>query len=120
MRIRRAAVAVAAVTAAVVGVPLTASATGSGGPDAVGLARAGTALVKFDTDRPGKARSIGTVRGLVGDTKLVGIDRRVQNGKLYGVGDRGGLYTLSTRSAKATAVAIVACPQNGTSASGEK
>jgi hypothetical protein len=115
MRIRRAAIAVAAVTAAAVGVPLSAAATGSGGPDAVGLARGGTALVKFDTDRPGKARSIGTVRGLAEDTKLIGIDRRVQNGKLYGVGDQGGIYTLSTRSGKATAAGRLSVAPSGTS-----
>ena len=115
MRVRRAVVAVAAVSAAAVGVPLTASATGSGGADAVGLTRGGTALVSFDTDRPTKARAIGTVRGLTGDTQLVGIDRRVQNGKLYGVGDQGGIYTLSARSAKATPAGRLTTPLAGTS-----
>ncbi|MFF7364406.1 DUF4394 domain-containing protein [Streptomyces sp. NPDC008125] len=35
------------------------------------------------------------MRCLDGDRALVGIDFRVQNGKLYGVGDKGGIYTLS-------------------------
>lgn len=115
MRIRQAVVAIAAVSAAAVGVPVTASATGSGGADAVGLTHRGTALVTFDTDRPTKARKIGTVRGLVEDTRLVGIDRRVQNGKLYGVGNRGGIYTLSSRSAKATPAGRLSTPLAGTS-----
>ncbi|MER7760199.1 DUF4394 domain-containing protein, partial [Streptomyces sp. NPDC097619] len=61
-------------------------------------------LVEFDVDRPSKAWSLGKVSGLSGDTKLVGIDFRVQNEKLYGVGDKGGVYTLSTRNAKAVKV----------------
>ncbi|MER5967528.1 DUF4394 domain-containing protein, partial [Streptomyces sp. NPDC002057] len=47
-------------------------------------------LVGFDVHNPAESWSLGKVSGLSGDTKLVGIDFRVQNGKLYGVGDRGG------------------------------
>ncbi|MFF3431392.1 DUF4394 domain-containing protein [Streptomyces sp. NPDC002602] len=61
-------------------------------------------LVEFDVDHPGKTSSIGRVSGLAGDTRLVGIDFRVQNEKLYGVGDRGGIYTLNTDNARATKV----------------
>ncbi|WP_246573997.1 DUF4394 domain-containing protein [Streptomyces genisteinicus] len=53
-------------------------------------------LVGFRVDDPAATWSFGTVRGLRGDTKLVGIDFRVQNGKLYGVGDKGGVYTLDS------------------------
>ncbi|USQ86231.1 DUF4394 domain-containing protein [Streptomyces phaeoluteigriseus] len=55
-------------------------------------------LVEFAVDRPGNAWPLGKVSGLAVDTKLVGIDFRVQNGKLYGVGDKGGIYTLNTRA----------------------
>ena len=49
----------------------------------VGLAGAGTRLVTFSTNRPGKVRRSVTVTGLVGgDTRLVGIDHRVQDGML--------------------------------------
>ncbi|MFD5692213.1 DUF4394 domain-containing protein [Streptomyces rubiginosohelvolus] len=41
------------------------------------------------------------MRGLEKDTKLVGMDFRVQNSKLYGVGDKGGSYPRNTRNAKA-------------------
>ena len=36
------------------------------------------------------------------DTMLVGIDFRVQDGNLYGVGNGGGIYTLDTETAEAT------------------
>ena len=71
---------------------------------AVGLTGGGTALVKFETTRPGSAYRIGTVAGLAGDTRLVGIDYRVQNGKLYGVGNNGGIYTIKSWNAQATKV----------------
>ncbi|MFJ3921606.1 DUF4394 domain-containing protein [Streptomyces sp. NPDC090022] len=61
-------------------------------------------LVEFDVHKPSKTWSLGKVSGLSGDTKLVGIDFRVQNEKLYGVGDRGGIYTLNTTNAKAMKV----------------
>jgi hypothetical protein len=38
------------------------------------------------------------------DASLVGIDFRVQDGQLYGVGDGGGIYTIDTTNAKATLV----------------
>ncbi|MFB6635341.1 DUF4394 domain-containing protein [Streptomyces sp. NPDC056362] len=53
-------------------------------------------LVGFDVHRPADAWSLGRISGLRGDGKLVGIDFRVQNGKLYGVGDRGGVYTVNS------------------------
>jgi hypothetical protein len=51
-------------------------------------------LVSFRATSPERARQIGYVSGLIGaDTALVGIDFRVQDGKLYGVGNGGGVYT---------------------------
>jgi hypothetical protein len=82
--------------------------------NAIGLADGGTELVHFRTDRPGHARTIGEVRGLVdGETRLVGIDFRVQNGALYGVADKGGIYTLSEKDAKATKVGFLSVPLQG-------
>ena len=72
--------------------------------NAVGLTTDGR-LVRFSTDRPGRTRNIGKVqKGLSGDQSLIGIDYRVQDGKLYGVGDNGGIYTLSDRDASASKV----------------
>jgi hypothetical protein len=72
-------------------------------------------LVRFDTDSPGRTRGIGKVKGLAGDMSLVGIDYRVQDGKLYGVGNAGGIYTLSTGDAAATKVGQLTVALSGTS-----
>ncbi|XXZ47430.1 DUF4394 domain-containing protein (plasmid) [Streptomyces cavourensis] len=114
MRTRKTAIAAASVAmAAALAVPALASADGrhGQGPDrrahkaltAIGLT-ADQHLVQFTVDRPAKPMSIGKVSGLRGDTKIVGIDFRVQNEKLYGVGDKGGIYTLNTTNAKAMKV----------------
>jgi Domain of unknown function (DUF4394) len=81
--------------------------------DVVGLTTDGR-LVKFDADRPGRTRSIGRVKGLKdGDQSLVGIDYRVQDGKLYGVGNAGGIYTLDTQGAGAAKVSRLTQPLMG-------
>jgi hypothetical protein len=62
-------------------------------------------LVCFKRRHPGNAREIGYVSGLTGaDTRLVGIDYRVQDGLLYGVGNGGGVYRIDTDSAAAVLV----------------
>ena len=98
MRVRRGA-ALAAVAAGVLAAltPLTPQAASWNGPDAVALLGDGTRLGRFDTDRPSRVGLVGgrSIRGLDGDDRLVGIDRRVQNGRLYGVGDEGGIYLMS-------------------------
>lgn len=66
---------------------------------AYGLSGEGKSLVSFRPGSPDKAKNRGTITGLSDDTSLVGIDYRVQNGKLYGVGNLGGIYTLSGRDA---------------------
>ncbi|MHA5049336.1 DUF4394 domain-containing protein [Streptomyces sp. SD15] len=69
-------------------------------------------LVSFRVDRPKVAVPLGAVSGLKGDAKLIGIDYRVQNNKLYGVGDRGGIYTLREAGARATKVSqLTVAPQ---------
>ncbi|MFG1814477.1 DUF4394 domain-containing protein [Kribbella sp. NPDC049174] len=65
--------------------------------DVVGLTDKGR-LVKFRTASPDRIRRTARVQGLMDDQRLIGIDYRVQNGKLYGVGDRGGIYTINTAS----------------------
>jgi len=91
-----------------------AQAIAGGGVDATGLYADGTRLARFDVNRPENAKKIGDLDNLVGDTKLVGIDRRVQNGRLYGVGDAGGLYVLSTSSANARKVGQLSIALDGT------
>lgn len=72
----------------------------------VGSAEVDTKLVWFDTDNPSYVRNGVTVRGLTGgDTKLIGIDYRVQDGKLYGVGNNtpgAGVYSIDPGTGTAT------------------
>jgi Domain of unknown function (DUF4394) len=80
----------------------------------VGLTADGR-LVRFDAATPGRTRSIGRLQGLAGDQSLVGIDYRVQDGKLYGVGNAGGVYTVSTADATATKVSQLTVALSGAS-----
>ncbi len=93
-----AAVAMAAVTVPGVGIDIDLGGKDNG-RQAVGLGTDGKTLIGFRTDRGHKAKVLGTVRGLSGDTRLVGIDYRVQDGRLYGVGDAGGVYTVAGTTA---------------------
>ena len=55
-------------------------------------------LVSFQECFPRRLTRIGRVSGLQSpDTGLVGIDFRVQDGGLYGVGNGGGIYRLDPR-----------------------
>jgi hypothetical protein len=71
-------------------------------------------VVAFLATNPRNQLVIGKVSGLAGDARLVGIDYRVQNGKLYGVGDAGGIYTVSTRTGQATKVSQLTVALRGT------
>lgn len=72
-------------------------------------------LVAFRVDRPGSAAPLGKINGLKGDKTLIGIDYRVQNNKLYGVGDRGGIYTIREAGARATKVSQLTVALQGKS-----
>lgn len=78
----------------------------SAGLEAVALT-ANAQLLCVDVDNPGAARTIGKISGLDAGTALIGIDYRPENGKLYGVGKNGAIYTLSAKNAKATKVATM-------------
>ncbi|MFI7239065.1 DUF4394 domain-containing protein [Streptomyces cyaneofuscatus] len=122
MRTSRTLVAVSFAVAAALSAPALASADGHGGHTmnhrghkaltAVGLT-ADQRLVAFAVDRPARTTTIGKVSGLRGDTKVVGIDFRVQNEKLYGVGDKGGVYTLDTTNARAVKVSQLTVALSG-------
>jgi hypothetical protein len=73
-------------------------------------------LVAFRACKPGKVREIGAVSGLGGgDSALVGIDFRVQDGLLYGVGNGGGVYTLDPTTAQASFVSQLSVALDGAS-----
>jgi hypothetical protein len=83
-------------------------------PKAVALTEGGTRLGRFTVDRPGSLSPIGgAITGLTEDNKLVGIDRRVQDGRLYGVGNQGGIYRMS--GSNAIRVGQLSVPLVGTS-----
>ena len=72
-------------------------------------------LVRFRECSPSNLKQIGAVRGLGGpDSELIGIDYRVQDGKLYGVGNGGGIYQLDSATADATLVSQLTVPLEGT------
>lgn len=122
MRTRKTVVAVSVAVVAALSAPALASADGHGGHGmghrghqaltAVGLT-SDQRLVEFAVDRPARTMPIGRVSGLRGDTKVVGIDFRVQNERLYGVGDKGGIYTLNTANAKAMKVSQLTVALSG-------
>lgn len=89
------------------------NAGGRNGLVAIGLTD-GQRLIKFAANRPALACTIGLV-DLPGSEVLIGIDFRVQDGTLYGVGNNGGIYTLNTRTAAATKVSQLTVTLNGTS-----
>jgi uncharacterized protein DUF4394 len=72
-------------------------------------------LLRFDENCPEDTRQIGYIAGLGPDTALVGIDFRVQDGKLYGVGNAGNIYTIDTNNATAQFVNSLTVNLNGTS-----
>ncbi|WP_370246436.1 DUF4394 domain-containing protein [Nocardioides sp.] len=72
-------------------------------PLQVAYGLAGDTLVEFRLGAPGAARVVGEIRGLR-DERLVGVDVRPANGRLYGVGRRGGLYVIDTDDARAERV----------------
>ncbi|MFD5986557.1 DUF4394 domain-containing protein [Streptomyces cyaneofuscatus] len=122
MRRSKTVVAVSVAVAAALSVPALASADGRDGHGmnhrghkaltAIGLTT-DQRLVAFAVDRPAGTSAIGKVSGLRGDTKVVGIDFRVQNEKLYGVGDKGGVYTLDTANARAVKVSQLTVALSG-------
>jgi hypothetical protein len=73
-------------------------------------------LVRFDECQPRRLKEIGVVAGLQDDdSMLVGIDFRVQDGALYGLGDGGGIYTIDTGTAQALKVTELTVDLQGAS-----
>jgi hypothetical protein len=117
-RVRRAiatAVAIASATTAVVfGVTGSSSAAASPNLLAYGIAGNGTLMLQFWTGTPQQNDWVRRITGLSGDTRVVGIDFRVQDGKLYAVGEKGGVYVIGIPSAVSTKVSQLTVPLYGT------
>jgi hypothetical protein len=76
------------------------------GPEKVYALTTGDRLLRFDGDEPRQAMG-QEIRGLRNGESLVGIDFRpsgpeATQGKLYGLGDQGYIYTINARMATAT------------------
>jgi hypothetical protein len=98
-RLQRRIAVVAAVLSAAGAVSIgtaSSSAAQAAGLRAFGITADGTLMATFTTDRPQVLDWVRVVTGLSGDTALIGIDFRVQNGLMYGVGNAGGIYTITT------------------------
>ena len=73
-------------------------------------------LVRFRAEPLHRYRRIGPITGLRGsDTALIGIDFRVQDATLYGVGNGGGIYTINTETAQVTMVQQLTIALSGSS-----
>jgi hypothetical protein len=73
-------------------------------------------LVSFNRDTPNTVRTTATISGLQGGENLLGIDYRPADGKLYGVGSTGRLYTIDTESGVATLKSTLAADAADTTA----
>jgi hypothetical protein len=96
-RIKKGIAAVAAMAAAaamVVGFAGNGSAASS--PlQAFGITSDGRLMAAFYTATPQVLDWVRVPSGLIGDTALIGLDHRVQDGKMYVVGNKGGIYTVT-------------------------
>ena len=73
-------------------------------------------LIRFRTNKPRNAQTIGDVSGYAnGETSLIGLDFRPANGALVAVGNAGGIYTVDTDTALLTFVAVMSVPPTGAS-----
>ncbi len=90
-----AAVAVSVAAAVVVGNPGSGSAA-TPRLRAFGISADGKLMATYTTDRPDVFDWFRQIVGLVGDDSAIGLDFRLQDGLLYLVGNKGGVYTVKT------------------------
>ncbi|GGP78548.1 DUF4394 domain-containing protein [Saccharothrix coeruleofusca] len=109
-----AAVLLSATTAMVVGSASGGSADAPPSLRAYGITADGKLMFTFTTDHPQVFDWVRTVTGLSGhDTALVGLDFRVQDGALYGVGNYGGIYKIPVTGDAVTKVSQLAVSLEG-------
>lgn len=109
-----AAVLTTATAAVVMGIGTGSSAASAPALQAYGIAGSGTLMLSFRTDNPERNDWVKRITGLAGDSAVVGIDFRVQDGKLYAVGNKGGIYTIGIPSTIATKVSQLGADLYGT------
>jgi hypothetical protein len=89
-----AAAVVVSVLAGVAAGGASSAAQPAAGLRAFGISADGMSMATFTTDRPQSLDWVGDIVGFSGDAKAIGLDFRVQDGLLYVVGDKGGIYTV--------------------------
>lgn len=65
----------------------------------------GTGLTLFSSTTPATTGQVRMIQGLMGET-LVGIDVRPATGMLYGLGNMGGIFTISLAQGEANATRV--------------
>ncbi|RZU53580.1 uncharacterized protein DUF4394 [Krasilnikovia cinnamomea] len=109
-----AAILITATASVVMGLGSSSSAAATPSLQAYGIAGSGTLMLSFKTNTPEQNDWVRRITGLVGDTYVVGIDFRVQDGKLYAVGNQGGIYVIGIPSTVATKVSQLGVALYGT------
>ncbi|WP_045743599.1 DUF4394 domain-containing protein [Actinoplanes rectilineatus] len=109
-----AAVLVTTTGAVIAGQPGSSAAATAPSLQAFGIAGNGTLMLAFWTNTPDRNDWVRRITGLAGDTAVIGIDIRVQDGKVYAVGNQGGIYVISLTSTAATKVSQLQVALYGT------
>jgi len=73
-------------------------------PDTIFAVTQTNILIRFNAGRPGQIDSSQSISGLAAGEKVLGMDFRPANGRLYAAGSSGRLYILNTGTGAATAV----------------
>jgi hypothetical protein len=97
------------------GVAVTGSAQAATVPQtALGLSSNGRNLTIFDLTTGQRTKALGPATGLVADVRLVGIDERPADHKVYGVGDKGGVYVINRSNGVVRKVSQLSVALTGT------
>jgi hypothetical protein len=81
---------------------------------ALGLSSNGKNLTVFSLSTGKRIKALGQAKGLVGDVRLVGIDERPVDHKVYGVGDQGGIYLVNRGNGTVRKVSQLSVALTGT------
>ncbi len=112
-------IALGAVTALTAGSGLAAvgsaqAATSTIPKSALGLSSNGKNLTTFSLTTGKRTKALGQAKGLVGDARLIGIDERPADHKVYGVGDKGGIYVVNRGNGAVRKVSQLSVALDGT------
>lgn len=80
---------------------------------ALGLSSNGKNLTIFDLTTGKRIKALDQAKGLAGDVRLVGIDERPADHKVYGVGNQGGVYVINRSNGVVRKVSQISVPLEG-------